>query len=99
MQNQVIVALREDVARLHEHVAKADDKLDTQSVQMAVLDSHVTRMTKEQADTAAQVKEVDGKVDEITRKVEKLTNKVLGGMAVISAFAFVAAELLRIWFH
>lgn len=91
----LVGAVREDVARLHEHVEKVDGKVDTMAIQIAVMDSHVTRMTKEQSETGAKIKEVDA-------KVEKLTNlkfQVLGGVGVISFLLFVAAELLRVFFH
>ena len=95
----MVGALRQDVARLHEHVEKVDDKMDAQSMQMAVLDTHVTRLIKERSETDLKVDAVEGKVDAVDRKVDQLTNKVLGGMAVISFILFVAAELIRIWFH
>jgi len=95
MQHQMAVSLRDDVARLHEHVEKVDDKVDTMALQVAVNDTHVTRMVKEQTETNAKLEKLDAKVE----KLNSLKAQLLGGVAAIGFVVTLVVELLRIWFH
>ena len=95
MQHQMAVSLRDDVARLHEHVEKVDGKVDTMAVQVAVNDTHVTRMIKEQAETNTKIDRLDAKIE----KLDSLKAQLLGGIAVIGFIVTVVVETLRIWFH
>lgn len=98
-QSLLIVTIRDDVARLHEHASEADKKLDAAALQIAVMDTHVTRMVKDQSETDTKIVTVEAKVDAVDKKVDKLLNKILGGMSVIGVVVTAIVELLRIWFH
>ena len=92
IQHQMVVALREDVARLHEHVEtkvdQVNSKVDTMAVQYAILDTHVTKIIKEVAESRAQL-----------GTLLNLRSQLLGGVAVIGFVITAIFEIMRIWFH
>ena len=80
---------------LHEHVEKIDTKVDTMSIQIAVMDTHVTKMTKENAETREQL----GEFREELGEFRNLKAQLFGGMAVMGFIVTAIVEVLRIWFH
>lgn len=84
-----------ELTRLRDHMETVDGKVDTMAVQIAVLDTHVTKMTKDGSETTIKLEKIDAKVEEL----RNLKFQVLGGMGVISFLLFIAAEALRVWFH